>query len=676
MEEISKRERQKKTDYEVQKAVYQTINEALSSNYNNVYLVDIETGNTKAYNLSNEIRKEYGNLFEYGDYSQFIQLYVKTTVYDADKELFDPIIDICKLRESMHEEPSLTFDYRVYRDEKMYHFKCRSVMTQIKDKDYCVMAFRDITREIMRELEFRQYEQLFALTASGIYSGLLRIELDTHHTIRITHREGRVDTSDVGNWEEYVQRQLTYIYPEDVGIVAKGLRIENFSDMTEKDKKVFSYRSKTKNESGHHKSYFTNLFIMNIDGRRYGVTVTIDNTEAVERERKQQKVIEEALAQAEAANRAKTDFLSNMSHDIRTPMNAIIGFATLAETHADEPDQVQDYLKKIMSASNHLLSLINDILDMSRIEGGKIRLEETPCNLSDMMQEVEDILQGDIESKQFDFGIEMDDVTDLDVMCDHLRLNQILLNLLSNSFKFTAPGGKIAVHVSQEPGETEDEPVYEFRVRDNGIGMSEEFVSRVFEPFERERTSTVSGIQGTGLGMSITKNIVDMMQGTITVDSEKNIGTEFVVRLPMRKTSAGKRPGRRVLQKDVEGRRILLVEDNKLNREIASELLTEAGLYIEEAEDGSIAVDMLLAKEAGYYDLVLMDVQMPVMDGYEATKVIRALPDQELAQIPIVAMTANAFSEDRYMAIEAGMNAHVAKPIHVRELFETLQGIL
>ncbi len=530
-------------------------------------------------------------------------------------------------------------------------------------------------------------------------------------------------------------------------------------------------------------------------------------THAVER-----AVLEEKLKKAEAAERAKTTFLSNMSHDIRTPMNAIIGFTTLAETNLDNKSRVQEYLAKILSSSNHLLSLINDILDMSRIESGKLNIEEKPCSISDIFRDMRNIIQTQMQAKQLNFFMDTMDVTDEDIYCDKLHVNQVLLNLLSNAIKFTPAGGSVSMMISQKPGAPSGYGAYEIRVKDTGIGMSPEFAERIFEPFERERTSTVSGIQGTGLGMAITKSIVSTMGGTIEVYTEKDKGTEFVINLQFRLQSGPKEVQRiheltgvrglvvddsfstcdsvtkmltqigmraewtmhgkeavlrakqavemgdefytyiidwalpdlsglevvrqvraivgehvpiiiltaydwtafedeaikagvtafcnkpifiselrdvlvsalgkvdaplqaKVLPDPVEelkGKRILLVEDNELNREIAQELLEESGFAVETAEDGTVAVEKMSVAAPGYYSLVLMDIQMPVMNGYDTARAIRALPDPALAGVPIVAMTANAFDEDRRLALEAGMNDHVAKPIQVDKLIQVL----
>jgi len=522
-----------------------------------------------------------------------------------------------------------------------------------------------------------------------------------------------------------------------------------------------------------------------------------------------------AVEKAESANRAKSTFLSNMSHDIRTPMNAIIGFTTLALSNIDDTDRVKDYLGKTLASSNHLLSLINDVLDMSRIESGKIHLEEVEVNLSDVLHDLKTIVSGQIYAKQLELYMDAMDVTDEDVYCDKTRLNQILLNLLSNAIKFTPAGGTVSVRVRQLAGKVRGCGQYEFRIKDNGIGMSQEFAQKIFEPFERERTSTVSGIQGTGLGMAITKNIVDMMGGTIEVQTAQGKGTEFTVCVPMRAqteqrpvekiteleglkalvvdddfntcdsvtkmlvkvgmraewtlsgkeavlrarqsiemsdvyhayiidwrlpdmngievtrqirslhddtpiiiltaydwsdieveakaagvtafcakpmfmsdlretlmSALGQKPAdavQRLLPEknaDFKGKHILLVEDNELNREIAQEILREYGFLVDSAENGAVAVEKVSTAAPGSYDLVLMDVQMRIMDGYTATRKIRALDDPARAKLPILAMTANAFDEDRRNALESGMNGFLSKPIVIDDLVQELRKIL
>ena len=556
------------------------------------------------------------------------------------------------------------------------------------------------------------------------------------------------------------------------------------------------------------KRWFHNIAMgSEVNGKKKYILVMSDRTS----DWKMNQALSEAVRAAETANKAKSTFLSNMSHDIRTPMNAIIGFTTLAVSNIDDKKRVQDYLGKILSSSNHLLSLINDILDMSRIESGKIHLEETEVSLSEVLHDLKTIISGQIHAKQLELYMDVMDVTNEDVYCDKTRLNQVLLNLLSNAVKFTPAGGTVSVRIRQCHGTQKGSELYEIRVKDNGIGMSQEFVQKIFSPFERERTSTVSRTQGTGLGMAITKNIVDMMGGTIEVQTEQDKGTEFIVRLPFRTqpehqrtekiaeleglkalvvdddfntcdsvtkmlvrvgmrsewTLSGREAVLRARQSmelgdafhayiidwrlpdmngievtrqirslgddtpiiiltaydwsdieaeakaagvtafcakplfmsdiretlmtaigqsqsepedsvlpaagsDFRGRCILLVEDNELNREIAVEILNEYGFLVDTAENGAEAVEKVKNSTSGKYDLVLMDVQMPVMNGYEATKQIRALDNPALAGITILAMTANAFDEDRKKALECGMDGFLSKPIVIEELISTL----
>ena len=548
-----------------------------------------------------------------------------------------------------------------------------------------------------------------------------------------------------------------------------------------------------------------------VEGKTKYILVMSDRTA----DKQVNQALSDAVAAAETANRAKSTFLSNMSHDIRTPMNAIIGFTTLAISNLDDQERVKDYLTKTLASSNHLLSLINDVLDMSRIESGKIHLEEVEVNLSDVLHDLKTIVSGQIHAKQLELYMDAMDVTDEDVSCDKTRLNQILLNLLSNAIKFTPAGGTVSVRVRQLAGQVRGCGQYEFRIKDNGIGMSPEFAKKIFEPFERERTSTVSRIQGTGLGMAITKNIVDMMGGTIEVQTAQGKGSEFIIRVPLR-VQAEHRPVEKIVeleglkalvvdddfntcdsvtkmlvkvgmraewtlsgkeavlrarqsiemsdvyhayiidwrlpdmngievtrqirslhddtpiiiltaydwsdieveakaagvtafcskpmflsdlretlmsalgqkqtdtaqellpQKDADfkGRQILLVEDNELNREIAQEILREYGFRVDTAENGAVAVEKVSTAAPGSYDLVLMDVQMPVMDGYTATRQIRALENPALAGVPILAMTANAFDEDRRRAMESGMNGFLSKPIVIGDLVQELHKIL
>ena len=393
-------------------------------------------------------------------------------------------------------------------------------------------------------------------------------------------------------------------------------------------------------------------------------------------ERKQQRIVEEA-------NSSKTTFLFNMSHDIRTPMNAILGFTNIAMNHVDEPERVSDSLKKIKLSGGHLLNLINDILEMSRIEAGKMEIVPAPINAYEVTEGVVTMSRSLAETKDITFNVKADSLKNPYIYSDELHTNQVIINLVSNAIKYTDPGGTVDYSIEQISDPVDGIARYRISVKDNGIGMSEEFQEHLFESFSREQSATVSKQEGAGLGLAIVKKIIDMMGGTIAVQSKLGEGSTFVVELPfevmdekaIEEYEASRKKDIAVTDEiSFDGQKVLLVEDNEMNREIATEILEEVGLVIETAEDGAIAVRKVMEKGTSYYDFILMDIQMPVMDGYEATAEIRKMPDAD--RIPIIALSANAFKEDMDRSIAAGMNAHVAKPIDVKALFETIKRLI
>lgn len=402
-----------------------------------------------------------------------------------------------------------------------------------------------------------------------------------------------------------------------------------------------------------------------------------DITELTEERDRMTEEMRRARDAAESANRAKSAFLFNMSHDIRTPMNAIMGFSAMAEKYIGDRERVADCLKKINLSGEHLLKLINNILDLARIESGRSRLEIQACDISSEMRNIEYIFQADVSKKGLELRIESD-IKNSIVFCDILKIHQIELNLIGNAIKYTPPGGHIVYSVRQT-GLENGVASYHSSVKDDGIGMSPEFVGHVFESFEREHSGVVTGIEGSGLGLSITKRLVEEMGGSITCESVPGHGSEFIFELSFpvgalsdlrHETVGGEESS------DLRGKRVLLVEDNALNREISRELLETEGIIVDEADDGDVAVEKVRWSIAGYYDVILMDVQMPRLDGFSAARQIRALPDPQLSRIPILALTANAFDEDRRAVLEAGMNGHVAKPVDIRELRARLKDCL
>ena len=409
------------------------------------------------------------------------------------------------------------------------------------------------------------------------------------------------------------------------------------------------------------------------------VYIMLQINDELQKEINARKALEEAKIAAESANQAKSTFLFNMSHDIRTPMNAIIGFTDIAEKHIDEKDRVLDSLGKVRMSSNHLLSLINDVLDMSRAESGTVKIEEEPVCIDTAKDNIYSILNGNAEAKNILFTSEVDDsVVHHWLYADRLHMMRVLTNIISNSIKYTNPGGQIRLLARELPCEKEGYAHYRYTVSDTGIGMSKEFLAHVFEPFSRADSATKSGVVGTGLGMAITKSLTELMGGTIAIESELGAGTtvilDFENRIAEPVSPLSEIPENESFE--LAGRKILLVEDNELNREIAAEILEEEGITVDTAEDGDIAVEKMRTAAPNQYDLILMDIQMPRMNGYEATKAIRKLPDPYASSIPIIAMTANAFAEDKENALAAGMNGHLAKPIDVPKLLNTLADIL
>lgn len=416
--------------------------------------------------------------------------------------------------------------------------------------------------------------------------------------------------------------------------------------------------------TGERRWYRMTIYNMSIQDVKKYIVVLSDRT----LEQQMNQKLQEALMAARSANEAKSNFLSNMSHDIRTPMNAIVGFSVLLEKDADNAEKVREYTRKITASSHHLLSLINDVLDMSKIESGKTSLNVDLLNLSELLEELNIILMPQAKAKNQDFKITVKGNPPERMLGDKLRLNQILINLLSNAIKYTPNDGKIEFIISEIPYAAPQFVKLRFVVHDNGIGMSEEFQKKIFTPFSREINSVTNKVQGTGLGMAITKNLVDLMDGIINLKSRPGMGSTFTVELSFALPDSEDQEKPKQKKVDIpenimKGKLFLIAEDNELNAEILTEMLAIEGVTCELAVNGQEAVNMFEKSEPGYYDMILMDVQMPVMNGYEATRKIRASSHPEAATIPIAAMTANTFAEDVRVAMDAGMNGHLAKPI-------------
>ncbi len=783
--------------------------DAYSHVFVSTYYVEFSTGTYSVFKRESFFDERYS---QDNHWEQFDD-YIRSFIHRDDQEALFEASRIGTMRERLQRETRYSLVVRELSEHGMRWL--RFEVNRGVDDDHAAVSFMDISEERATKLRLEQMDIVEALSRD--YTEITQVDLENNVSIAFKSH-GEMVVEDRRKVHPYEQTWAwvieTYVYPADresfrEKVSAAALR----SALKEADTLVVPFRATLEGELHHYQVKFVAA-----GGDRHHLILGIRNADAeVRTEEERRKILQDALAAAEHANRAKTTFLNNMSHDIRTPMNAIIGFTALAAAHIDNKKQVADYLGKISVSSEHLLSLINDVLDMSRIESGKVKIEEKEVHLPDVLHDLRTIIQANVRAKQLELFIDSVDVVHEDIICDKLRLNQVLLNLISNAVKFTKPGGTVSVRVIEKPGAPGGMANYEFRVKDTGIGMSREFQKHIFEAFTREQSSTVSGVQGTGLGMAITKNIVEMMGGSISVKSEIGKGSEFTVRLCFRIcgnpvhweqiprlaglhalvadddfntcasvtrmltkigmraewTTSGKEAVlrtqlavenddafsayiidwimpdmngietvrriraiigeskpiiiltaydwteieeearaagvtafcskplflselREALLKPLEeeaaeaaaaveaevpdeafaGKRILLVEDNELNQEIAASILEDQGFLVDLAEDGTVAVEKMASAPAGHYALILMDIQMPRMDGYEATRRIRSLEDREKADIPIYAMTANAFEEDRQKALDAGLNGHIVKPIDIAALMAVLKGAL
>ncbi len=620
---------------------------------------------------------------------------VAASVLDEDKDKLRGCI-----RSLKKEGDSIPVEYRVlHRDGELLHIMGNVKLLIENGELICQRFLLDCTAQKLQEKKKEKRHKDLIRALSVDYSLVCSFDLDTGlgYILQANDPEDslfgvilseKITLKD--SLDYYIEN---FVCEEDKEMLRGAVSVDRLGEeLAEKKRLCVNYRIRREGRI----NYFQMKVVQAGAWKEsHGIVMGLRSVdEEIRNEMEKKSLLEDALMQANKASRAKSAFLSNMSHDIRTPMNAIVGFSTLALAHIDQKDRVEEYIKKIIASGNHLLNLINDVLDMSRIESGKLTLEEKPCCLADILQGVENIILPDARAKHLTLSMDMCGVWHTDIYCDVLRLNQVLLNLLSNAVKYTNPGGKVSICLSEKDSQTPGCGEFEFCIRDTGMGMSEGFVAHIFEPFEREKNSTISRIQGTGLGMAITKNIVDRMNGSIEVKSKEGVGSEFIVCFPFRlcldtaekrdeerssgvniQALNGGRP-ERGLPANFRAGRILLAEDNELNQEIAVEILGDAGFSTDVAENGQIAVDMLRRSNPGYYQLVLMDIQMPVLNGYEAAKQIRKLENPGLSSVPILAMTANAFDEDRKMALRSGMNGHIAKPIDLNLLFSALKELL
>lgn len=791
-------------------------------------LVNLEEG---TYRFLAGTKPEYPDFPTSGSYADFAAFLSALAAEESDRQEFVEHLAPTSIIQDLADTTDIQYEYKLSRSIGTTWEHINIICLERKDGCPSKVLFlrQDVTPLKEKELRAqvviatanrkeRQYRLAIASAAFSTFEFNLTQDLIEQDVIRVLDGRlisllERAGLTAPCRASVCFEKWKRFILEESIADYESAVDLEHLRQRFESGKTEITvdYWSRVSDEA---QMCVRQSFIMTRDDATDDIMVMVvskDITDQMRRQREQTQALQNALMQAQHANNAKTAFLSNMSHDIRTPMNAIIGFTTIAISHIDNKTQVQDCLQKVLSSSNHLLSLINDILDMSHIESGKVQIKEQECNISELIHNLVNIIQPQVKAKQLELFIDTFDVNNEHVIADPLKLSQVLVNLMSNAVKYTPAGGTVCFRIIQQTTFRRGYGDFVFIVKDNGIGMSPNFVEHIFEPFERESSTTKTGIQGTGLGMAITKNIVDMMGGKITVQSEKGRGSEFRVELSLKLQDMEKIPsqikeleglralvvdddcdscesvslmlrqigmqsewtisGREAIYKaksahnegrpfhtyiidwqmpemsgiettrriraaighdapiiiltaydwtdieeeakaagitafcakplfmsdlktvllaannlaekgdeaitltraDFSGKRVLLVEDNELNREIAEAILEENGFVVETAPDGTDAVKMVSQAEESYYNAILMDVQMPVMDGYEATRTIRALPREDVKMLPIIAMTANAMEEDKETALKNGMNAHIAKPIDI-DLFLSILG--
>ena len=696
-------EEQRKKDEELKEQI--AITEALSRSFRNVFVANLNDGTARVIRLANNynvkaIRDVNGQTFSF---DEVVDRWVREAVCEDDKQRVKETLNIKNLRELFSKQDKLVGSYRSFEDgvQHYYQYDFRRIANgenivagfQLIDDTVREQTARENKEKELVEAHLRDVKEHWEVinSLSTIYTNIFSVNLDNHKYETLSNNSAfKMKIEGIDDFDLAKERFLAYLNDEEtikqmgefLNLDTLSFRLKNVNTISS-DYKIptsqwFQARfiSKRRDDDGNVKEV---LYVTRdiTEEKNKDIEMNEKLKESLQLEQKQQEQLEDALKVARQASKAKSTFLNSMSHDIRTPMNAIIGFTSLALNNIDDKALVQDYLSKIGTSSNHLLNLINDILDMSRIESGTVKLEEKPVYIPKLLADLRTMVNGLVDSKHLNLVIDSQNVIHKSVLTDKLRLNQVLLNLVSNAIKFTNPGGDITICLIEKPCDISQYATYVFSIKDNGIGMSDEFLEHIFETFSREKSSTVSGIQGTELGMAITKNIVDMMNGEIKVESQKGKGSLFTVTLNLRTTdmSSFETEEEKEEHFDYSDKHVLLVEDNELNREIATAILTKTGMGIDCASDGDEAVSIINEAPAEKYDLILMDIQMPKMDGYTATREIRTLKDNRKANIPIVAMTANAFEEDKRKACESGMNGHIIKPISIEQIYYVLNEI-
>ena len=656
---------------------------ALAADYSSVYVVNLADSSLYVAKMSGRITGMFGDTFRKSDYVQAYNTYVDSAVCEEEKDEMRTALSVDYIREHLKGVSSFV---KYYVNNNGEYTEMKVVRTG--EDDEVVMGFGVKDAEIRAQLamteEMKRNISLVNILSDD-YLSMFSLNLDTDEYTVVSKEyadspaKNHFSTADAA--EQMARYIDTFVHPDDREMLSDAL---DYNTLLEKLAHANRYRVTFRtNYDGNGYKYVD--FVAGKEGNPDNPATSVamgfqDVDERIRKEKESQEKLEIALSEAQSANIAKTAFLNSMSHDIRTPLNAIIGYTAMAKKHPDSLDDVSGYLNKIDISGHQLLELINQVLEMSRIESGRVVLQEEPADVIERAYNMRTMAGTEIESKGLEYTVIIKSVPHRYVFADGARMNQVILNVIGNAIKYTPEGGSIDYTVEEKPYDREGYGLYCFTVADTGIGMSEEFQAHLFEEFARENTSTVSHIQGTGLGMPIVKKLVDLMDGEIDVKSKLGEGTVITVSIPMKwDENADIREKEKVRHHDgtFAGKRLLLAEDNEMNREIACDILHEAGFVVDTATDGDEAVEMVRASvvrmngEDTDYDAVLMDIQMPRMNGYEATRMIRSMPPFD-RHLPIIALSANAFEEDRLKSLEAGMDDHVAKPIDIQNLKETL----
>ena len=649
--------------------------EILASEYTSVYYIDLTTDELDPYTMNEETESEFGSIFRSGiKYSEAFKLYVDTLVYDEDKSMMLKAGSVYNIIKELGSKKTFI---TTYRNSEGHYSEMKFVKVGDDENPQAVaLGFADRDEEMRAELARKEIAERDNAVISGLsddFGCVVYVDLETNREIHYRFdpllEKNIPGWSQINNYSERLDKLMLLVHPDDKEeFFAKTRKQAIIEDL----KKEHVYYVNFRTLIGNDVTYYQAKYLMDSKTNNHMVAGFRNIDEETKREL-------EALNQAEAANRAKTDFLFNMSHDIRTPMNAIIGFTNMAIRDIDDKDKAIKSLKKTQMASEMLLSIINDILDMSRIESGKVSINEGRADVNNTFMGIKSVMSELAQAKNIDLTFEEKDIRNSLVYVDIPRMERVLINIVSNAIKYTDEGGYVRVEIEQLDSDKEGYGLYRYSVADNGVGMSEEFVLRCFEEFAREENSTTSGIQGTGLGLPLAKALTELMGGRIYVNSKQGVGTTFTIEIPYRlqnetETALHEEGSVETDNYDFAGLNVMLVEDNELNREIASDILREEGMFVSEAADGREAVRLAQNHEADFFDIILMDIQMPFMDGYEAAGAIREMyPD---VHTPIIALSANAFEEDRKKSQDAGMDAHVAKPINVKILKKTMAMLL